>query len=154
MMNVAIKTTVWAVMSTEAVNVLFDLRWMLVLVVALIAADLWWGISESRKNGVEIRFSRAGRRTCNKFVDYMTYLIIGALIGMAIFEPLEMATHTVTAAVALGLGCLFELNSIIGHVAAIRGSRWRFSLKRFVVAIVRKKNEDLGDAVDDALDEK
>ena len=100
MMNVATKTTVWAVMSTEAVNVLFDLRWMLVLVVALIAADLWWGISESRKNGVEIRFSRAGRRTCNKFVDYMTYLIIGALIGMAIFEPLDMATHTVTAAVA------------------------------------------------------
>lgn len=43
MMNVATKTTVWAVMSTEAVNVLFDLRWMLVLVVALIAADLWWG---------------------------------------------------------------------------------------------------------------
>lgn len=56
MMNVATKTTVWAVMSTEAVNVLFDLRWMLVLVVALIAADLWWGISESRKHGVEIRF--------------------------------------------------------------------------------------------------
>ena len=36
MMNVATKTTVWAVMSTEAVNVLFDLRWMLVLVIALI----------------------------------------------------------------------------------------------------------------------
>lgn len=74
----------------------------------------------------------------------MTYLIIGALIGMAIFEPLDMATHTVTTAVALGLGCLFELNSIIGHVAAIRGSRWQFSLKRFVVSLVRKKNEDLG----------
>lgn len=69
----------------------------------------------------------------------MTYLIIGALIGMAIFEPLDMATHTVTAAVALGLGCLFELDSIIGHVAAIHGSRWRFSLKRFVVAFVKKK---------------
>lgn len=36
MMNVATKTTVWAVMLTEAVNVLFDLRWMLVLVIALI----------------------------------------------------------------------------------------------------------------------
>ena len=67
---------------------------------------------------------------------------------------LDMATHTVTAAVALGLGCLFELNSIIGHVAAIHGSKWRFSLKRFVVSLVRKKNEDLGDAVEDALDEK
>lgn len=153
-MNITTKTTVWAMMLTEAVNVLFDLRWMIVLVIALITADLWWGVSESRKNGVEIRFSRAGRRTCNKFVDYLTYLIIGALIGMAIFEPLDMATHTVTAAVALGLGCLFELDSIIGHVAAIHGSRWRFSLKRFVVAFVKKKNEDLGDAVEDALDEK
>lgn len=151
-MNVTTKTTVWAVMLTEAVNVLFDLRWMLVLVIALITADLWWGISESRKNGVEIRFSRAGRRTCNKFVDYMTYLIIGALLGMAIFEPLDMATHTVTAAIALGLGCLFELDSIIGHVAAIHGGKWRFSVKRFLVALVKKKNEDLGDAVEDALD--
>ena len=39
-MNVATKTTVWAVMLTEAVNVLFDLRWMLVLVIALIMYEL------------------------------------------------------------------------------------------------------------------
>lgn len=103
---------------------------------------------------MKIRFSRAGRRTCNKFVDYLTYLIIGALLGLAIFEPLDMATHTVTAAVALGLGCLFELDSIIGHVVAVHGGKWRFSVKRFLVTLVKRKNEDIGDAVEDALDEK
>ena len=82
----------------------------------------------------------------------MTHLIIGALIGMAIFEPLDMATHTVTAAVALGLGCLFEIDSIIGHVAAIHGVKCRFSVKRFVISLVKKKNEDIGDAAENAFD--
>ena len=66
------KAFVVGTMSTEALTALFDLRWMLVLIVVLIVADFWFGVSESLKKREHFRFSRAGRRTCNKAVDYVT----------------------------------------------------------------------------------
>ena len=80
--------SIWAVFSGEALTALFDLRWMIVLIVILVIADFWFGISESHLNKEEIRFSRACRRTANKLTDYFTYLIIGVVIGFAIGEPL------------------------------------------------------------------
>ena len=152
-METVSRTTTWAVMGAEAMTALYDLRWMIVFIVALILCDFWWGISESRKTGQELRFSRAGRRTCNKLVDYLTYLLVGALLGLAIFEPLEWATHTTTAAVALGFGCLWEIDSIVGHVCAVHNIRWNFSVKKLIVSLVKKKSEDLGEAVEDAMEE-
>lgn len=43
------KAFVVGTMSTEALTALFDLRWMLVLIVVLIVADFWFGVSESIK---------------------------------------------------------------------------------------------------------
>ena len=43
-------------MSTEALTALFDLRWMLVLIVVLIVADFWFGVSESYKRHEHFRF--------------------------------------------------------------------------------------------------
>lgn len=130
---------------------LYDLRWMIVLVVALIITDFWWGISESLKNKMDFRFSRAGRRTCNKFVDYTTYLLIGALLGLAIFEPLGITDHTTSAAMALGLGCLWEIDSIIGHVCAVHNIKWELSVKKLVISLIKRKNEDVGEAIEDAM---
>ena len=148
------KGALWATMGSEALTALYDLRWMIVFAVALIIADFWWGVSESLKRRAEFRFSRAGRRTCNKLVDYMTYLLLGALVGLAIAEPLGLATHTVTAAIGLGLGCLWEIDSIIGHVCAVHNVRWRLSVKRLLIALIIKKNKDLGTAIKDAADVK
>lgn len=44
------KAFVVGTMSTEALTALFDLRWMLVLIVVLIVADFWFGVSESLKS--------------------------------------------------------------------------------------------------------
>ncbi len=142
---------VWGVIGAEAKDALFDLRWMLVLIVVLIVADFWFGVSESLKKREHFRFSRAGRRTCNKAVDYITYLLLGAVIGMAIFEPLGWADHTTTAAVGLGLGCLWEIDSIIGHVCALHGVENRFTVKKFLISLLKRKNRDIGEAVEDAL---
>ena len=142
----------WMVMGAEAMTAVYDLRWMIVLIVVLIMADFWWGVSESRKKKIEFRFSRAGRRTCNKFVDYLTYLLIGAVLGLAIFEPLGMATHTTTAAVALGMGCVWEVDSIVGHVCAVHGIKSKFSVKKLIVGIVKRKGgEEMGEAVEEAM---
>ncbi len=50
----------------ECTQTLHDLRWMIVLAIILILSDLWFGISASRVQGIEIRKSRAGRKTLNK----------------------------------------------------------------------------------------
>ena len=98
-----VKAFVVDTMNSEALTALFDLRWMLVLIVVLIVADFWFGVSESLKKHEHFRFSRAGRRACNKAVYYVTYLILGFVLGLAIFEPLGWANHVTTAAIGLGL---------------------------------------------------
>lgn len=144
------KAIVVGTMGGEALSALFDLRWMLVLIVVLILADFWFGVSESLNKREHFRFSRAGRRTCNKAVDYITYLILGSVLGLAIFEPLGWATHTTTAAIGLGFGCVWEIDSIVGHVCGLHGIKTRFSVKRFIIALLKKKDDDVGEAVEEA----
>lgn len=50
----------------ECTQILYDLRWMIILAIILILSDLWFGLSASRLQKIEIRKSRAGRRTLNK----------------------------------------------------------------------------------------
>lgn len=146
------KLLVVSAMGTEALSALFDLRWMLVAVVVLIVADFWFGLSESLQKHKDFRFSRAGRRTCNKAVDYLTYLIVGAVLGLAIFEPLGWATHTTTAAIGLGFGCVWEIDSIMGHVCALHGVQWKFGVKKMIIVLLKRKSPDLGDAVEEAVE--
>ena len=146
------KAAVITTMGGEALTALYDLRWMLVFIVVLILAAFWFGVSESIKKHEHFRFSRAGRRTCNKAVDYLTYLLVGALLGLAIFEPLGWTNHTTTAAVGLGFGCIWEVDSIVGHVCALHGIKNKFSVKRFIIALIKRKDKELGEAVEDAME--
>ena len=146
------KAVVLGTMGGEALSALFDLRWMLVLIVVLIVADFWFGVSESLHKHEHFRFSRAGRRTCNKAVDYITYLILGSVLGLAIFEPLGWATHTTTAAIGLGFGCVWEVDSIVGHVCELHGVKNKFSVKRLIIAIIKKRMADVGEAVEEVLE--
>lgn len=144
-------TAMQPVFFDEIRKVFFDLRWMLAFIVCLILADFWFGVSDSLYNKEHFRFSRAGRRTCNKFCDYICYLMIGTFIGLAIFEPLNITNHIVTAALGLGLGCLWEIDSIVGHVCSLHGVTNKFSIKRFLISLIKRKNEDLGCAVEEGL---
>lgn len=146
------KGVVVTTMSGEAMGALFDLRWMLVLIVVLIIADFWFGLSESFYKHEHFRISRAGRRTCNKLVDYITYLILGSVLGLAIFEPLGWATHVTTAAIGLGFGCMWEIDSIVGHVCVLHGIKNHFSVKRFIVSLMKKKDKDMGEAIEEGFD--
>ena len=154
----------WAFFATEAVEAIYDLRWMVAFTVILIVTDFWWGWRECKKHRTEakteeerkkykFRFSTAGRRTLNKLVDYATYLLVGCVAGFAITEPLGICTHTTTAALGIGFGCLFELSSIVGHIAQVRGVNIKLNLKGLLVALARKKSEDLGDILDQGIEE-
>lgn len=154
----------WAFFASEALQSFYDLRWQVVLCVILILTDFWWGWSECRMNQrraktkrerekYKFRFSQAGRRTLNKLVDYTTYLLVGCVAGLAITEPLGIATHKVTAAIGLGFGCLFELSSIVGHIAAVKGINIKLNLKGLLLAIIKRKSEALAEIADEGITE-
>lgn len=108
--------------------------------------------TKEEKAKYKFRFSTAGRRTLNKFVDYTTYLLVGCVAGFAITEPLGLCSHNVTAAIGLGFGCLFELSSIVGHIAAVKGVKIRLNLKSLLVAIVKRKSEAMGEILDEGIE--
>lgn len=172
--TVGTKTVLWATIGSELLVVVYDLRYMLICSVALILADLWWGYSESHiryKHALKINKavlidkyrwhkSRALRRTANKLIDYMTYLVCGALIGLAITEPTGTCNHKVTAALGLGLGCICEIASITGHVIFVKlgmeistMEAWRWFAK-MLGRLIKIKSEEIGDAVEELGDMK
>ena len=145
------KAVVMGGMAGEAMTALYDLRWMIAFIFALVVSDFWFGVKASIANKEKFRFSSAGRRTCNKFCDYIVYLIVGALFGMAIFEPLGICSHTASAAMCLGLGCLWEIDSIIEHVCTLHGIKKRLSAKRLLIALLKAKHPEAGAAVEEAI---
>ena len=154
----------WSLFASEAMSAIYDLRWAIVFCLVLIATDFWWGWRESKKHREDAKteeekekykfhFSSAGRRTLNKFVDYTTYLLLGCVAGLAVTEPMGMCSHTVTAALGIGFGCLFEISSIVGHIAVVKGFNIKLNLKGLLVALVKKKSEDLGEILDEGIEE-
>ena len=165
----------WASMGSEAMASVYDLRWMLLAVVLLIAADAYNGTRESfmlfdeaKKRGDKMemernRFhlSRFGRRTICKLIEYLTYLLIGCVLGLAIFEPCGICSHVISAAIGLSVGALCEISSIVGHLLILHKITlprltWNTAGSFFgqVLAIfIKQKNEDLGQAVSEAVHE-
>lgn len=162
--NVGAQGLSWTVFGAECLGAVYDLRWMIIFAIVLIATDFWWGCREMKmerekatsralKEKFKFHFSQAGRRTLNKAVDYLTYLLVGCVAGLAITEPMGIATHTTTAAVGLGFGMLFELSSIVGHIAAVKGINIRLNLKKLIVAIIKHKSEEVAEILDEGIED-
>lgn len=162
--NVGAQGISWTVFGAECLGAVYDLRWMIILAVLLIGTDFWWGVREnnmlekqavtrSEKEKFKFHFSQAGRRTLNKAVDYLTYLLVGCVSGLAITEPMGIADHTTTAAIGLGFGMLFELSSIVGHIAVVKGINIKLNLKKLLVALIKHKSEELADVIDEGIEE-
>ena len=166
--TVGVQSMYWGGMMAELVTVLFDLRYMFICSVILIAADLWWGYSEAKMRRLEAkaagnrtledkykwRFSRAVRRTTNKVIDYLTYLAIGAFVGLAITEPMGICSHVWSAAMGLGIGCASEIASIVGHVAYVKMhvevgmvDAWK-AVIRFFGRLIKQSSHGIGEAVE------
>ena len=167
--SVGAKGIIWGSIGAELQMVVYDLRYMVICSIVLILADLWWGYSESKlrkKEAEEMgdaalieKFkwhkSRAGRRTANKIVDYLSYLVVGAFVGLAITEPMDICNHVWSAAIGLGIGCACEIASIIGHIAYVKlgveislVDAWR-AFVRFLGKLIRVRSQEIGDAVED-----
>lgn len=137
----------------ECTQILYDLRWMILLAIILILSDLWFGISASRVQGIAIRKSRAGRRTLNKLVDYICYILLGAVIGKAIGEPYGVDPIVVSITVMILCYC-FEIDSIYGHICEIHGIKKRYSIWRILFKLLTLKFKDVGEAFKDMSEQK
>ena len=101
----------------EIKGVVFELRWMLAFIVVMIVADFVLGIIDSVvKRGEDFRFSRAGRRTVCKFIEYNSYLVVGFMLGISILQPIGICSYTISAMCGLGLAFIFEFDSIADHI--------------------------------------
>lgn len=137
----------------ECTQILYDLRWMIVLAIILILSDLWFGLSASRLQKIEIRKSRAGRRTLNKIVDYICYVLLGAVLGKAIGEPYGMNPIVVSITVMV-ICYYFEVDSIYGHICEIHGIKKRYSIWGILFKLLTLKFKDVGEAFKDMSEQK
>lgn len=132
----------------ECYAIVFDLRWMILLAFVLIIADFWFGISASKLQGIEIRKSRAGRRTLNKVIDYLCYIVLGAVIGKAIGEPYGLNPITVSITIMILCYC-FEIDSIYNHICVLHGVQKRYSIWSIIWKLITFKFKDVGEAFQD-----
>lgn len=137
----------------ECTQIIYDLRWMILLAIILILSDLWFGISASRVQDIVIRKSRAGRRTLNKLVDYICYILLGAVIGKAIGEPYGVDPIGVSITIMILCYC-FEVDSIYGHICEIHGIKKRYSIWRILFKLLTLKFKDVGEAFKDMSEQK
>lgn len=139
----------------EIRSVVFELRWMLVFIVAMIIADFVLGIIDSVvKRGEDFRFSRAGRRTMCKFIEYNSYLVLGFGLGVAILQPVGICSYTVSSMCGLGIAIVFEFDSIMEHVCEIHGIKNKVSIKRLLVGYIKKKYATAGEIIEEVTKEE
>lgn len=156
-------------MGHEILYMIGEARYALLLVVVLIIADFRYGRRESAVRYAEARradnsylmakykwhTSRAVRRSINKFLDYMLFALVGLFVGVQFLEPVDISRIWGTYA-AMAVISVCEIISIVGHFLFLHdrdaNPRGILSfLRRFVVALAKKKNEDIGEALDEAM---
>lgn len=138
--------------TSECYAVIFDLRWMILLALVLILSDFWFGISVSRMQGIEVRKSRAGRKTLNKVIDYLCYVLLGAVIGKAIGDPYGLNPITVSITIMILCYC-FEIDSIYNHICELHGVKKRYSIWTILWKFITFKFKDVGEAFQDMMNQ-
>lgn len=124
----------------EVIQLLFDLRWAFVCVTIMIFLDFGYGIADSvGRRGEDFHLSRAGRRTMCKFIEYITYPIVGGIIGRAVLLPMGCGDMMIGGAMGVVLAILFEADSISEHFCAVHGIKKRFSIKGWIIKTLVNK---------------
>lgn len=168
-MNTGTRAMVTALMGNELTLIIYDARWLLVVLVVCVAADFRYGWGESHKRynrakekGDKIvmaqykwRTSRAVRRTVNKLIDYVIWISIGVFIGMALLKPFGI-DYMVGGVTATAVATACEAKSFCGHFFYLHGIRIEEKsvkgfLRAFVIAFAKRKDADIGEALEEGL---
>lgn len=157
------------IFTAELVGVVGDMRWMLALITLAVIADLRYGRGESKRRYAEAeakgdkvgmlqyqwRTSRAIRRTMNKAIDYLVWLLVGMAVGMALLEPIGVS-HVFGGVVATAIAVTCEAKSFFGHFFYLHGVNYdetsaKGFLQAVLVSLAKAKSRDLGEALEDGF---
>lgn len=98
------------------------------LALILIIADLRFGVEAAKKRGEKIRFSRAGRRTINKIVDYLCWVLLAGAIDKAFGASFDIP---IFPALILLVIYGFEINSCYGNYFESHGKKVNVNIFKF-----------------------
>ena len=104
------------------------LKWFFLLGLILIVVDLRFGILAARARGESIRTSRAVRRTLNKVIDYLCWILVAGAMGKAFGMPFDVPILPAIVLLVI-YGC--EVNSCYGNYFAARGKRVKINILKF-----------------------
>ena len=129
--------------------------WLFILPLTIVLSDLWFGVNESKKNKIEVRFSGAGWKTLRKLMDYYTLIILGFVIGECIPTRYNIAIPEVCL-VFICIPLIFDICSIGGHFLNLRGIKFNFKkvLLKTLVGVVKSKDNDVGNALEEGINEE
>lgn len=117
-----------AVFFADMVEYLHPLRWFALLALLIVFADLRFGIRASKKRGEVVRTSRAIRRTINKIMDYICWVLVAGAFGKAFGSYLgDQFLPSALLLVVFGI----ELNSCFSNYFEARGKRIKFDIFKF-----------------------
>ena len=152
-MNTVGRTFSMSLFYAELYQLAWDMCWLMLLAITFIIVDLWYGVGKSRMRGIEVRMSRAIRRTFLKIGDYLCILVAGCFLGKAIGEPLGVSYITV-AVICMLLAILAEGDSIIINYCEVKGLKKKFSIWALFKDLLGLKSKGLEDAIDKSMGTK
>lgn len=159
-------------MGNEILYMIGEARYAVVLLFLLIIVDFRFGRRESSDrferakltgdtctmNKYQWRTSRAVRRSINKFLDYILFMVLGLFIGIQFLDSVGIS-HIYGTYGAMAIILLCEFHSIVGHFLylhdpGVETEQVNSLLKKFIVLLAKKKSEDVGEALEEVLTDK
>jgi hypothetical protein len=106
------------------IDFIAPLKWLALLGLVLIVVDLRFGIEAAKARGEVIRFSRAGRRTINKLVDYVCWIFLAGAIDKAFIGFSIPLLPAIVLLVVYGV----EINSCYTNYFEARGRKMKIDI--------------------------
>ena len=91
-------------------------------------ADLRFGILAAKARGEKIRTSRAIRRTANKIIDYLCWILVAGAMGKAFGIPFNVPILPSIVLLVI-YGC--EINSCYGNYFEAHGKKIKINVFKF-----------------------
>ena len=152
-MGTSVKVVTLSAFYMEFYALMWDMRWLMLLSLVLVVADLWYGISKARRRKEEVRISRAIRRTLIKIGDYICVIILAAVLGKAIGQPLDI-DYSIMAVCCMCLACYCELESVISNYCECKGIHYHISLWSLAKGLVGIKSKELQEVIENSIIEE
>lgn len=133
-----------AVFLSDMFELFMPLRWFALAALVIIFVDLKFGVQAAYKRGDKVRFSRAVRRTFNKIMDYVAWILVAGTFGKAFGGVFGVEfLPAIVLLVIFGL----ELNSCFANYFEIHDKKFRvdifkyFAKKMDIIDVDDEENE-------------